>query len=361
MKIVGTIVEYNPLHNGHIYALKEIKRLSQADMIVAVLSGNFTMRGDLSIFDKFEKTKQALQAGIDLVIELPSVCAVQNADLFAKNAVKLLHLAKVKELWIGSESNDPSLYEKCYQNWIKSSSQEKIKELLAIGKSYKEATASIIDLPSNDLLGFSYYKAIKEESYSISIHTIKRIGSYNSLEAKEYASAYAIRNNLSLIDTYCPTFINRDLIRDSGLLFPHLKYKILSSSIGELKEIFFVEEGLENRAKEITTCSNLKEFIDLLSTKRYTKSRIQRMLFYILFNITRQDIKNIGLNFIRILGYSKPGKSYLNLIKKDTVIFTNIKEGLHPILDIELKITKILDMIYSSSSLKQEQGKPKEI
>ncbi|MDE5546675.1 MAG: nucleotidyltransferase family protein, partial [Anaeroplasmataceae bacterium] len=224
MKIVGTIVEYNPLHNGHIYALKEIKRLSQADMIVAVLSGNFTMRGDLSIYDKFEKTRQALQAGIDLVIELPFVCAVQNADLFAENAVKLLHLAKVKELWIGSESNNPSLYEKCYQDWIKSSSQEKIKELLTAGKSYKEATASIIDLPSNDLLGFSYYKAIQEESYPISIHTIKRIGSYDSLEANEYASAYAIRNNLSLMDSYCPKFMNQDLIRDCCLLFPHLKY-----------------------------------------------------------------------------------------------------------------------------------------
>ncbi|MDE6414324.1 MAG: nucleotidyltransferase family protein, partial [Anaeroplasmataceae bacterium] len=282
MKIVGTIVEYNPLHNGHIYAINEIKRLSQADGIVAVLSGNFTMRGDLSIFDKFEKTRQALQAGLDLIIELPFVCTVQNADLFAKNAVSLLQLAKVSELWIGSESNHPKLYEECYQNWIQTAAQQKIKELLASGKSYKEASASIIDLPSNDLLGFSYYKAIKEANYPITVHTIKRMGSYDSLEAKEYASAYAIRNNLSLMDTYCPKYINPDLIRDANLLFPYLKYKILSSSISELKEIFFVEEGLENRVKEITACSHLKEIIDILSTKRYTKSRIQRMLCYIL-------------------------------------------------------------------------------
>lgn len=361
MKIVGTIVEYNPLHNGHIYAINEIKKLSHADVVVAILSGNFTMRGDLSIFDKFEKTRQALQAGIDVVIELPFVCAVQNADRFAENAVKLLNLAMVSELWIGSESNNPKLYEECYQSWMVPTSQEKIKELLALGKSYKEATASIINLPSNDLLGFSYYKAIKETNYPISLHTIQRIGSYDSLEAKEFASAYAIRNDLSLIPTHCPKYIRTDLIRDTKLLFPYLKYKVLSSSLNQLKDIFFVEEGLENRIKEMSSYSSLEGYINFLSTKRYTKSRIQRMLYYILLSITKQDVKDIEINFLRILGYSNLGKTYLNTIKKDVSIFTNIKEGLHPILDIELKITKILDMIYSSSTLNEEQGKPQEI
>ncbi|MDE6414289.1 MAG: nucleotidyltransferase family protein, partial [Anaeroplasmataceae bacterium] len=82
---------------------------------------------------------------------------------------------------------------------------------------------------------------------------------------------------------------------------------------------------------------------------------------YILFNISKQKKKNIKLDFLRILGYSNQGKAYLNTIKKDVSIFTNIKEGLHPILDIELKITKLLDMIYSTSTLNQEQGKPQEI
>ncbi|MDE6655923.1 MAG: nucleotidyltransferase family protein [Anaeroplasmataceae bacterium] len=360
MKIVGTIVEYNPLHNGHIHAINEIKRLSQADILVAILSGNFTMRGDLSIFDKFEKTRQALKAGIDLVIELPFVCAVQNADIFAKNAIQLLHLAKVSELWIGSESNNSTLYEQCYQSWVSPVSQEKIKELLSLGKSYKEATAAIINLPSNDLLGFSYFKAIQEANAPISLHTIKRIGSYDSLEAKEYASAYAIRNDLSLMENYCPFYVNQNLIRDSQLLFPYLKYSIHCSSTSELRDIFFVEEGLENKVKDIYSYSSLEEFISYLSTKRYTKSRIQRMLTYILFNIKKQDITH-DISFLRVLGYSKKGQSYLNTIKKDVTLFTNIKEGLHPILDIELKITKILDMIYASSTLKEEQGKPQEI
>ena len=102
LKIVGTIVEYNPLHNGHAYAISKIKSETQADVIIAVMSGDFTMRGELSLFNKFEKTYQALNIGIDLVIELPFPYTVQNSDLFAKHAVTLLNLAKVNEIWIGS-------------------------------------------------------------------------------------------------------------------------------------------------------------------------------------------------------------------------------------------------------------------
>lgn len=361
MKIVGTIVEYNPLHNGHIYAIEEIKRLSHADILLVILSGNFTMRGDLSIFDKFEKTKQALRAGIDLVIELPFVCCVQNADKFALNAIQLLSLAKVNELWIGSESNDVKQYEICYKKWQKKESQEEIKKLLSLGKSYKEATASIISFPSNDLLGFCYYKAIRESNVSIELHTIQRIGNYDSLEAKKFASSYAIRNDLSLLNTYCPNYIDPHFIRNHKELFPFLKYRILSSSTQELKEIFLVEEGLENKLKEIESFSTLESFIQFLSTKRYTKSRISRMLSYILFHITKKDVEHLRLDYLRVLGYSKKGQAYLNTIKKDVTIYTNIKEGLHPILDIELKITKILDFIYTSASLAKEQGKPQSL
>ncbi len=357
MKIVGTIVEYNPLHTGHIYAIEEIKKQSQADVLVAVISGNFTMRGDLSLFDKFEKTRQALRAGIDLVIELPFVCAVQNADFFANNAIQLLHLAHVSEVWIGSEANNPSLYDAYYQKWLEPESQKKIKELIALGKSYKEATASIIQLSSNDILGFSYYKAIQKNNLPISLHTIKRIGSFDSLKAEQFASAYAIRSDLSLMNTYCPPYVQSKFIRDKTLLFPFLKYQIMNSSINDLRNIGFVEEGLEHKVKEIFAFASIDAFVEYLSTKRYTKSRIQRMLAYILFNIKKDDIPT-DLNFLRILGYSRMGQAHLGSIKKKASIFTNIKEGLHPILDIEIKISKIMDIIYSSSLMKKEQGKP---
>ena len=109
LKIVGLIVEYNPLHNGHIHHINEVKTKSNADLIVAVMSSSFTMRGDLSLFNKFEKTKQALTSGIDLVIELPLVYSIERADIFSDNAVKILNLLNVNEIWIGSENNDISL------------------------------------------------------------------------------------------------------------------------------------------------------------------------------------------------------------------------------------------------------------
>lgn len=361
MKIVGTIVEFNPLHNGHVYAIEEIRKKSQADVIVAVLSGNFTMRGDLSLFSKFAKTKQALEAGIDIVIELPFVYAVQNSDVFAQRSVSLLNLIGVSELWIGSEHNDASLYSIYYQKWNDEENQKTIKSLLAKGKSYKEATASIIDLPSNDLLGYSYYKAIQENNFPILIKTIQRIGSFNSKIPEGFASAYAIRQNLKLMDAYCPAYVSDCLPRDENQLFPYLKYSILNSSKEELKEIFFVEEGLENKLEEISNYSSLKEFIDHLATKRYTKSRIQRMLLYLLFQVKKsfmEEIKKSSPDYVRILGYSPVGLSYLNGRKKQVQIYTNLKNGIHPVLDLELKITKILDFIYQTKEFKQEQSKP---
>ena len=256
MKTVGIIVEYNPLHNGHKYHIDMVRKESNADIIIAVMSSSFTMRGELSLFDKFTKTTQALENGADIIIELPFILAVQNSDLFAKHAVMLLNLAKVDEIWIGSESNDPYLYEKCYKEFNNEENQLKIKELLKQGLSYKSATDSIFSLSSNDLLGYSYYNAIKDNHINIKLSTIKRIGD-NYLDKNNtdqtFTSAYAIRSNLELLDTYVPSFVSndKDKILDSSKLFNYLKFNILNSSIDELNNIFFAEEGIENKLFDI--------------------------------------------------------------------------------------------------------------
>lgn len=362
MKVVGTIVEYNPLHNGHVYAIKKIKEESKADLLVAVMSSDFTMRGELSMFDKFEKTKQALQIGIDLIISLPFCYTVHNADVFAKYAISLLQLAGVSELWFGSESNDEKKIIAAYHSWLCEENQNKIKEKMKEGFSYKAATSSVIDLPSNDLLGFCYYKAIQEQKAYISIHTIQRQGSqYFDLEPDQYASAMAIRKNPSLIHDYCPSFLKTECIRNQENLFNYLKYHILQSSITELKKIFLVEEGIENVLKSIGEYTSLYEYVLRLSTKRYTNSRIQRILCYIFFGISKDDMKQIleeKASFLRVLGYTSKGKKFLNEKKKDIKIYTNIKDSLHPILDIELKITKILDHVFLQQNIKKEMSGP---
>ena len=362
LKIVGTIVEYNPLHNGHAYAISKIKEESKADVIIAVMSGDFTMRGELSLFNKFEKTHQALNIGIDMVIELPFPYTVQNSDLFSEYAIKLLNLCHVNEVWFGSESNNSILYEKYYNAWKDDSNQLKIKELMNTGMSYKMATSTIINLPSNDLLGFSYYKAIKDNNFNMTVHTIQRVGSgYLDENPNIFASAYSIRKDKSLINEYCPKFINQDNIRDTNLLFNHLKYQILNNDISTLKNIFLVEEGIENKLKDIYKYNNLEDFINYLISKRYTRSRIQRILLYVLFNISKDMMHTIKVNepaFIRVLGYNDTGLTYLKQIKKDVSIYTNIKNNQNDILDITIKISKILDLIYDQNLLSLEQSKP---
>lgn len=364
MKIVGVIVEYNPLHNGHVHHINKIKELANADLIIAVLSGSFTMRGDLSLFDKFTKAQQALQNNIDVIIELPATLCIQKADIFANNAVMLLNLLNVNEIWIGSEQNDTSIYEQCYKEL--KDKDEYIKNKLKEGLSYKEITNNLFPLLSNDLLGYSYYKAIKENNLNIELKTIQRINS-NYLDktptSSNITSALSIRNDLTILKDYSPEYVynNSDLILDENKLFDLLKYKILSSNVSDLKNIFFVDEGLENKLKEISSFYNLNDFIKHLTTKRYTSTRIKRMLIYVLLNITKNEMNEISssnIDFVRILGYSSIGKKLLSSIKKQIKIYTNIKEGINKILDLEIRISKILDSVYNLDLLSKEQKAP---
>ena len=357
MKKVGIICEYNPLHNGHVYHFNKIKELSKADIIIAIISTSFSSRGDLSIFDKFTKTRQALTMGVDLVIELPIIYTIQRADIFASNSVKILNLLKVDEIWIGSESNDISLYEKYYNNEI-------IDNKSDYHTSYKDK--SNIELLSNDILGYSYYKAIKDNNFNIKLNTIKRIDNNyldKNINDTSIQSALSIRNNLELLDKYTPLFVSNDndKILDENKLFTYIKYKIISTTVDELKNIYFVDEGIEYKLKDIIDFDNYNDFINYLSNKRYSKSRIKRMLTYVLLNITKKMANNIynnDISYVRILGYNDIGKSYINKIKKDINIYTNIKNNINDVLDIEINTSKIIDTIYNTNLLKLEMNGP---
>lgn len=357
MKKIGIICEYNPLHNGHVYHFNKIKTESKADIIICVMSSSFSSRGDLSLFDKFTKTKQALTLGIDLIVELPLIYTLQRADIFADNAVKILNLLKVDEIWIGSETNDLSLYEKYYNNDIIDNKSDYFT-------SYKDK--SNIDLLSNDILGYSYYKSIKNNNFNIKLNTIKRItNNYldKDLNKSDIQSALSIRTNIESLDKYTPEYVYKDKnkILDENILFPYIKYKIITSSINDLNSIYFVDEGIEYKLKDIYKFNKYNDFIDYLSNKRYTKSRIKRMLIYVLLNITKKEANGIyknDINYIRILGYNNIGKQYLSSIKKDINIYTNIKNNINLSLDIELNTSKLIDTIYNTDIFNLEQNKP---
>ena len=360
MKVVGIIVEYNPLHNGHLIHINKVKKEAKADVIIACMSSSYSSRGDLSIFDKFEKTKQALKAGVDLVIELPFVYAVQRADIFASNAVDMLNLMHVDEIWIGSEENNIELYKEAYKKYKK-------KPTLKNGESMKKATLDELPFKSNDLLGFFYYKRIMDLKYNITLHTIKReISNFlDTILHDEYiASSNAIRKNIEMINDYTPKFVSssKKKMLFEEKLYKYTKYKIMSSNPDELNKIFMVDEGLENKIKkDILNYDDVNLYIDSLISKRYTKTRIKRMHAYITCNITKDEINDIykaPIDTIRVLGYNSIGRKHLKKIKKDVKILTNIKEGINKVYDIELKITKLLDFIYERNLFSLEQGKP---
>jgi len=369
MNTIGIIVEYNPFHNGHLYHINEIKRLFKNSIIIAVMSGNFTQRGDTSIIDKYRKTYIALENKIDIVIELPFHYATQSADIFAKGSIEILNKLNVEYLVFGSESNDVELLKTLANITINNKKHEQnIKLNLKKGLSYpksiydslKDLTKSEINTP-NDILGIEYIKQIILQKSNIIPITIKRTNDYHSKKLEKISSATSIRESLkNNIDvkksvpksTY--KYLNKEL-SFIDYYFSLLKYKIISSN--DLKKYNLVDEGIENRLKKYILESNsLEEYISKIKTKRYTYNKIKRMLCHILVGFTKEENKVYkNINYIRVLGFSKKGQKYLSTIKKDCNLITNYSKN-KDILNLDYKSSIIYNLIFENK-LKEELNK----
>lgn len=355
MKAIGLIVEYNPFHNGHLHHINEAKKRSQADVIIAVMSGSFSMRGNIAPINKFEKTKIALNHGIDLVIELPFLYTNQSADNFAYNAVYLLNQLNVDEIYFGSETDDIENLKKTAFLLDSEIYNQALKKYLHL--SYPIANdLALEDLgftnpSSNDSLAIQYIRAINKLHSKIKPYSIKRIdSSYNDIvpTSENIASATAIRQ-LKDISPYVPDDVNdiylqRGFISDD-MLFPYLKYKL---KITDFASIHGFDDSLANLFSKAKIEN--PEDLDSLVSKRYTRSRINRLLLNVLLDIKKYPINNPS--YIRVLGMNTKGQAYLNTIKKNISIplIVKVKEGINKDLNIELKASKIfslLDDIYT--------------
>ena len=174
MNSTGIIVEYNPFHNGHLHHINEIKKMFPNNIIVAVMSGNFTQRGDASIIDKWNKTNIALEYGVDIVIELPFQYATQSADIFAKGSLEILNALNVDNIVFGSETNNIDVLYKYANNIL--NSEIKLKK----NESYPANLFKQKINKPNDILGISYIKEIIKNNYNINVCTIKRESNYHS-------------------------------------------------------------------------------------------------------------------------------------------------------------------------------------
>ncbi len=369
MNVIGIIAEYNPFHLGHLYQINKIKEMYKNSIIIAIVSSSFTQRGDVSILNKWDKARIALDNGIDLVIELPYFYAGQSSDIFAKGAVTILNYLGIDTLVFGIESDDINnlklmadiqLNDKNYNNIVKEYLSNGYNYPTALSKAIKDILNLDIYLP-NDLLALSYIKQVKLINNNINVIGIKRTNDYHGKEiTSNIVNASLIReqfkNNLD-ISNYIPSYDTNKLYNVSvNDFYPLLKYQILNN-INNLDKFLTVDEGIDNRIKKyIKNSNNWNELVNNIKTKRYTYNKINRMLMHILFNLTKDESKNIVIDYVRVLGFNSKGRSYLNKIKKnkDINIVTNYKDGISKLFDLENRVNNIYAIIVDNKLIYEE-------
>ncbi len=341
MEVIGIVAEYNPFHNGHIYHLKKIKEMYPDSIIILALNGYILERGEISILTKEEKTKIALDYDVNIILELPFLYGSQSADTFANASINLLNKMNVTKIIFGSECNDINLLTNIAKEQLKDDFNKKLKEYLDKKDNYPTALAKAINInfsyKPNDLLGISYIKAIIKNKYNIEPQTIKRTSNYHDkISNSKIISASNIRNKLNEnkdITKYLPkNIIDKIIPINKDIYFKLLKYKIITSN--NLDIYLDVDEGIEYRLKKyINNASSLDEYIERIKTKRYTYNKINRMLIHILADLKKtENIEN--KDYLKILGFDKIGKQYLNKIKvkqnfKNTSIYGIEKQTSH--------------------------------
>ena len=336
MKVTGIIAEYNPFHNGHLYHLSKARELTGCDLLIAVLTGNYNQRGDLSIINKFDKTKAALEHGVDLVVELPYIFTLQNAYIYGDKAVRILEDLRIDTLVFGSETNNLEELKKYSQLEV---DVTRLKELLHDGNSYPRSYGLLSgSLYPNDILAIAYLKALK--ATDIKPISIQRTSEYLSVDINVISSATAIRKAVKegtdISDT-CPIKIDEPIFNED--LYPYIRRLLLTSSKDDLKNFFMVSEGIENLLKENAyRYGDYEDFIKACISRRYTRSRIQRILMHIANQVKKEDVLNLPDNdYIRVLGFNAKGQSYLKKLKNDLNIITQFKHLPGPYKEIEWK------------------------
>ena len=350
MNVTGIIVEYNPFHNGHLKHIKEAKKITKADLLIAITSGNFTQRGDISIINKFDKTNAALENGVDLVIELPYAYTVQNAKVFGEKAVELLKAMRINNLVFGSETNNIEELNKYAELNI---NVDYLKEIMDTGVSYPKAYGLLASsLFPNDILAVSYLKALKGST--IKAYPIKRTSKFHDTKIKKICSAKAIREAIKNKEDYqiaTPIKIKEPHFNEE--LYPYLRRLLFTKNKKELQQIFLVSEGIEGLLiKNAYKYDNYDDFINNSISKRYTKARIQRVIVQIINNISKEEITTLPkLDYIRVLGFNAKGQKYLRDFKsKKYHIVTQFKNMPEEYKKIEWKVSQMYASLLKKSN-----------
>lgn len=379
-KVLGLILELNPFHNGHIFFIQEAKRKVNPDITIAIVTTNFSMRGDIQVIDKFQKTKMLLQKEIDIVLELPFLGSVASADYFAYNSIKTLTDMKITDLAFGVETTNldelNSLRSIIKSNEFNNLMKENMSKGFSYGTSSVKAIQAITDdskkaemfsLPNNTL-AIQYLNALDILNKNINVTLIKRIANnyYDEEINNSIASATSLRNALSKyenIDDYVPNDFKDisyiDINKSQDNLYKLLQYKLYLTPKDELSSILGVNEGIENRLISFINQDNYSSFIENVETKRYTKSFIKRLILHILLNVNKSHSPQY-YNYLRVLGMNSLGKSFISKLDKETkksIITTFKNHEENEIVKFELLSTKLYGIITNKKDFYLEEYK----
>ncbi len=379
MRIAAIISEYNPFHKGHEHQIKVTKIEGQATHIIALMSGNFVQRGQPAIIDKYRRAEMALLGGADLVLELPGVYALSSAEFFAEGAIKILNaLHGIQLLSFGSEEGNLDNLKALAEILAHEPSEfkELLKTQLGLGHSYPKARneALKILLPHvdmqfiqnpNNILGVEYLKAMIRTKSTIEPFTVKRIGKgYHDLELheEEFASATALRKVIhsgESVNSFVPhdiynyiedlkerhyPFVSEEDFKDL------LMYRLITEK-QSLCNIPEASEGLDNRILSrlsLLDVDTIATFTNEIKTKRYTRTRISRILMQFLLAYDLEpvaDLRKQTPETVKILALNDKGKEILAALRKDKEI--NIQHNFEKKLDLFQEIDQKSSLIYA--------------
>jgi predicted nucleotidyltransferase len=393
LKATGIVVEHNPFHNGHFYHIKESRNKTAADIIIAVMSGNFLQRGEPSLVDKWTRSEMALKAGVDLVIELPYVFATAQASDFARGSIALLEALGCDAFCFGSEEGTIEPFTNTYEviTSQQQTYQKLIKQYMKLGYSYPKAlnqayaeitndnNLQLVDLSKpNNILGYHYVEAANQINARMKPFTIQRIiANYHDEvdESQSIASATGIRKaifeegSIDALTSFMPQ-TSLDLLlkwKESVGVFgswpqfwPLLRFTIIRSSLNELASYAEVTEGIENLIYEAAIKSEtFEEFMTHVKSKRYTWTRIQRMLTHIYTGFTWDALKSHpNPTYLRVLGMTHEGQKYLNQKKKSLSLplVSRAAATKDSLLDLDIRATDLYQLGLQSPEIERPIG-----
>lgn len=325
--ITGIICEYNPLHKGHKKQLDIIRSADPEGTIVCLMSGNFVQRGMPAIVNKMVRAEAAIKCGADLVLELPVTAALSSAEGFAETGVKILS-SFCDQLCFGAETKDKEALLQTAEALLSEDFSSKLKEALETGISFPAARQAALErmgldgavlTTPNNILATEYCKAILSQNSAMAIMPILRKGSYHDTEADaENPSATAVRK-LMLGKHDWKSYVPEGSIAalDDGLLH-HISYgekailaRLRTMTDGDFEALPYGSEGLWRKLMHAARSkSTLEEILEETKSKRYTRTRLDRMVMCAFLGITEEMMRS-DVPYVRVLAFNDKGRQAL--------------------------------------------------